>query len=107
MNEREFDELIETTFLQVEDALEEMDEDLDLDSSGGLLTVGFENGSTIILSRQSGNLELWVAARSGGFHLGYHDSNWVCDRTGETLQDLLTRVCSEQLGKTICLQFSG
>ncbi len=106
MNEREFNELIETTFLQVEDALDETDEDLDLDSSGGLLTVGFVNGSRIVLSRQSGNLELWVAAQSGGFHLGYHDSNWVCSRTGETLQELLTRVCSEQLGKTICLQFS-
>lgn len=91
----------EELFLTIEDTLDEIDLDLDVDVSGGLLTISFENGTTVVVSRQVANKEIWVAARSGGFHLAHNGTDWVCGTTGETLPVLLDRVFSEQSGETV------
>ena len=55
------------------------------ENSGGVLTVRFDNGSQLILSRQPALRQLWVAARSGGFHFDYDEGSqlWLCDASGE------------------------
>ena len=73
----------------------------DFEMSSGILTLTAENGSKIIINRQVATLEIWVAARSGGFHLGRQDDVWFCQSTGETLLELLTRVVVEQGGEKI------
>jgi CyaY protein len=43
--------------------------------------------------------QIWVAAKSGGFHFACRDrTNWLDTRTGEPLFILLARVVSEQAG---------
>ena len=103
MQESEFSDRVDRIVEQLEDELDEFEDDLDIDSSGGLLTVNFPDGSTVILSRQLANCEIWVAARSGGFHLGYVNESWVCRTTDETLPRLIGRVFSEQLGRQVQL----
>lgn len=82
--------------MDVEDRVDELDDDIDIDSTGGVLTFTFADGSNVILSRQIGNHEIWVAAKSGGFHLKLLDDTWVCTVTDENLEVLLNRVFSEQ-----------
>lgn len=101
MQESEFQEAVDEIFMSIEDQLEELDEELDIDSAAGVLTLTFENGSQVILSRQVSALEIWVAARSGGFHLHREGENWICRTTGEELQTLLNRVMAEQGGFTL------
>lgn len=105
MNDTDFNTAVDATLLAIEDAVEALDTDIDLESSGGILTLTFENGSKVIINRQGPTHEIWVAARSGGFHCGHHDRQWVCNTTRETLPALLSRVCSEQAGETITLSF--
>ena len=102
MNQTEFDDLADQILLLVEDTIYDSGVDIDCENSGGVLTLTCENnGSKIIVSRQPANFEIWVAARSGGFHLAYDGGFWKCAVTGETLGELLKRVCLEQSGEAL------
>lgn len=105
MTESEFNQLADATLLAVEARVEEADSDLDFDMAAGILTLTAPDGSKIIINRQPATREIWVAARSGGYHCGRRDSVWFCRSTGETLADLLGRVVAEQGGGDI--DFSG
>jgi CyaY protein len=105
MNESEFNEAVDATLLAIEDALDAQDADIDVETSAGILTLTFGNGSKVIVNRQAATGEIWVAARSGGFHCGRDGNGWRCNTTGETLPDLLSRVCGEQAGATVSLAF--
>ena len=85
MNEREFNDFVDEIFERIEDSLEIIKADLDIDRAGNVLTIIFADDSQVILSRQSATQEIWVAARSGGFHLKLSGDDWVCTKTGEDL----------------------
>lgn len=101
MDDREFQDTVDEMFVEIEDLVDELDEDIDIDSSGGVLTFLMPDGSSVILSRQVAAHEIWVAARSGGFHLALKEGQWRCGTTGENLQGLLDRVFVEQGGAAI------
>jgi len=92
--------------MQIEDQVDQSGADLDYETSGSVMTITCESdGSKIILSRQPATSELWVAARSGGFHFRMKDDGWVC-ATGENLAELLERVIQEQNNETLTFFFS-
>ncbi|MFZ5560243.1 MAG: iron donor protein CyaY [Pseudomonadota bacterium] len=103
MNESEFNTTVDRLLLAIEDALETQDADIDMETTAGILTLTFSNGSKVIINRQSAMREVWVAARSGGFHLGRKETGWFCSSSGETLPELLSRVCSEQAGQRVSI----
>jgi CyaY protein len=57
----------------------------------------------VIVNRQTPNREIWVAARSGGFHFTHRDGEWRDTRSGEELIAALERILSEQSGGNIAL----
>lgn len=103
LSEARFHDLVDAAQELVEDAFDDSDLDLDLENSAGVLTVRFENGSQVILSRQEPLRQLWVAARSGGFHFDYDEASgrWICDSSDEPLGELLSRVTREQAGEDL------
>ena len=102
MTESEFKEFIEEIIIAIEDALEELDNDIDYESSDGILTIIMENKSQIIINRQTAALQLWLAAKSGGFHFDYDETDgWKDDRTGEAFITTLNRCLTEQANKKI------
>jgi CyaY protein len=103
LQEIQYEKLVEDVFNDIEDAVDELDHDIDVDASGGILNIAFPNQTSVVVSRQISNQEIWVAARSGGFHLGYVDGFWTCGTTGERLSELLDRVFSEQLAEPVTL----
>lgn len=105
MTESEFNEYVDRTLMSIEDAIEDAELDIDYETAGGILTLDFENGSKIIINRQAPVQQLWVAAKSGGFHFDWDvDKGWVLDADGEALSPFLNRVCSEQYGDTVNLE---
>ena len=98
MDDSEFQEIVDEAFVRIEDRVDELELDVDIDASGGVLAFTLDNGSSIILSRQVANHEIWVAAKSGGFHLKKADDGWFCDSTNERLDELLNRVFTQQAG---------
>ncbi len=101
MNDSEFNALADTTLIAIETAVEDLETDIDFEMAGGILTLTFENGSKVIINRQIATHEIWVAAKSGGFHCGVTPSGWVCNTTKESLAALLSRVCTEQAGEKV------
>lgn len=99
MEDREYQERVDGLFNNIEDEIDELDEDIDVDSTAGMLTIEMPDGSNVILSRQVVNHEIWVAAKSGGYHLSHIEGNWFCATSDENLGDLLNRVFAEQLGR--------
>lgn len=85
ISETEFSERVDATFEAVELALDEIDSDLDYEAGGGVLTVDFENGTTMVFSRQPPVRQLWLAARSGGFHFEFDEAagDWRNTRDGQ------------------------
>lgn len=103
LTEARFHSLVDALQLAVEDAFDASDLDVDLENSGGVLTVRFDNGSQLIFSRQEPLRQLWLAARSGGFHFDYDEAaaTWICDAGGEALPAMLARLVSEQTGDAV------
>ncbi len=98
MTDSEFNDRIDNVMMALEDAIEDSGCDIDCENSGGILTLSFDNGSHIILSRQSATRQLWVAAKSGGFHMDFNEEReeWRCGSNGESLSTLLSRCIADQ-----------
>jgi CyaY protein len=100
LTEARFHDLVDATQQAVEDIFDDCYLDLDLENSAGVLTVRFESGSQLIFSRQEPLRQLWLAARSGGFHFDYDQASerWICDSSDEQLGEMLARIVLEQSG---------
>jgi CyaY protein len=98
MTEAEFHDLIEETFQSLEECLDKIDDDLDYQMGGGILTVDFENGTTMVFSRQPPTQQLWLAARSGGFHFTYDEEagDWRGTREGQMFRPFVVEQMREQ-----------
>ncbi|NMZ00027.1 iron donor protein CyaY [Pseudomonas proteolytica] len=100
LTEARFHDLVDATQQALEDLFDESGLDVDLENSAGVLTVKFENGSQLIFSRQEPLRQLWLAARSGGFHFDYdeEENRWSNDTSDELLSEMLARITLEQAG---------
>lgn len=107
MNESEFNDIVDNIFIEIEDAVEEANDesgtDIDYETTSGILTLSFENGTQIILNRQAPLKQIWVAAKQGGFHFDFNNESetWICN--GKELFAALSEYCSDQAGQTIKL----
>ena len=81
LTEARFHDLVDSTQQALEDIFDDSGLDVDLENSAGVLTVKFENGTQLIFSRQEPLRQLWLAARSGGFHFDYdeEENRWAHD----------------------------
>ena len=106
MNESDFDQLADDTIAAIEEAIDASGADIDYDTAGGILTLEFGDGSQIIVNKQAPLSQIWVAARSGGFHFDYDAGGecWRLQGRDDELFDCLSRYCSEQSGEQITLE---
>jgi len=108
MTETEFLALADQTLGAIEAALERAANDSDLDvecsRSGNVLEIEFvDNGSKIIVNSQAPMQEIWVAARSGGFHYKRINDQWLNTRDQSELFTALSRMVAEQGGVPVSL----
>ena len=104
MNDSEFDSATEAALERIDAALEASDADLDVAMvSAGVLEIEFDDGSKIIVNRHAAAQELWVAARSGGFHFRWDGQCWRDTRDGSELYAALSALISAQAGIAVSL----
>jgi CyaY protein len=104
VTESEFEALADAAIAALERALEASALDVDLETKGsGVLEVEFADGGKIVINRHTAAREVWVAARSGGFHFRYDGSRWRDSRDGSELFAALSRLCSAQSGTPVIL----
>ncbi|MDQ1814660.1 MULTISPECIES: iron donor protein CyaY [Massilia] len=108
MSEKEFLDLAETTLNKIEEAMDRLNDedviDVECKRSGNVLEIEFiDNGSKIIVNSQAPMQELWVAAKSGGFHYKRVDGAWINTRDGSELFAALSDLASAQGGARVTL----
>ncbi len=99
MTENEFNTLADTVFQRIEQALDTTD--IDYDSNGMVMEIEFDDGSKVIVNRHVPNREIWLAARSGGFHFGWDGSEWISQRENEALYAKLAQLIEMVSGEHI------
>jgi len=104
MIESDFNERAEGVLADVVLTLEASGVDCDCEFKGdGVLELEFEDGSKIIVNRHVPAREIWIAAKSGGYHFRYEGDRWVNTRNGEEFFAALSRCVSEQSGEPVVL----
>ncbi len=99
MTESEFNQRVDDTLVAIEEAIDESGADIDYESAGGILTLIIEeNGSQIIINRQTPVKQLWLATRTGGYHFDWSDETggWVLDSDGSAFYPMLNQALVEQ-----------
>jgi CyaY protein len=103
MTETEFNQEVDALFIKIEAALDASDAAIDSETAAGILTLEFEDGSKIIVNRQGATQEIWVAAKSGGYHYRWNEGAWRNTRDGSELLTSLSSYISRQSGQDIAL----
>lgn len=75
--------------------------DIDSERTGGLLELSFPDGSKIVINTQPPLHEVWLAARSGGFHYKHFEGRWRDTRDGSDFFDALSVCASEQAAQPL------
>ena len=105
MTPSEFDSMADATLARIAQALDESGIDCDCEPKGaGVLELEFANATRIIVNRHSVAQEIWVAAKSGGYHFRWNGSDWVDTRDGGELFATLSKLVSVQAGRAVTLK---
>lgn len=102
MDESQFEARAQAALEAIERSLEAADVDCER-KEGGVLEIEFDDGSKIIVNRHGAAREIWVAARSGGFHYRWDAGAWRDSRDGTELFAALSQLVSAQLGRRVDL----
>ena len=108
MSETEFLDLAESTLDTIEAAMDRLNDedviDVECKRSGNVLEIEFiDNGSKIIVNSQAPLQEMWVAARSGGYHYKRVGGEWRNTRDDSEFYASLSKYASEQGGAVVTI----
>ena len=110
IDDKQFYQLGSNLLHSIEVALETADEALDLDldierQGGNVINIRFRDKSVIVVNTQPPLHEIWVAAKSGGYHYRWAGTLvqplWLDTKTGKELLSDLTEFASAQAGKAV------
>jgi CyaY protein len=104
MTESEFEALAGAALSALESAFEAGAPDADVQTKGsGVLEIEFGDGSKMVINRHGAAREIWVAAKSGGFHFRHDGSVWRDTRDGSELFAAVSKLASLQGGMPVVL----
>ena len=99
------DEVFNAIETAIESAIDEQDADVDINASGNVLDLTFEDGSKIVMNKQEPLHEIWLATRFGGYHFKFDGEKWFDDRSSSEFIDLLSDAIEKQSSIKIELDF--
>ena len=102
MTDIEFLDHAEAALKAVEASCDRMndatDADIDNQRTGGMITLVFANKSQIVINLQKPLHEIWLAAKSGGYHYKFSSGQWLDTKGQGEFFASLSRYASEQSG---------
>ena len=108
MTDPEFMRCAEAVLVAIELGCDHLNEgtsvDIDNQRVGGMVTLTFANRSQIIVNLQKPLHEIWLAARSGGYHYRFDGQHWQDTKGQGELFENLSRFASEQTGALLHFQ---
>jgi CyaY protein len=105
MSESEFYQHIDATLEAIEEAIEESGAEIEYENAGGVLTLVLENGTQLILNRQTPVRQLWLATRRDGLHFDWDEASgrWRRDTDGSDFVEQFNKALVEQGGEPLDL----
>jgi CyaY protein len=112
IDDKQFHQLGSNLMESIEVALELADDTLDLDldverQGGNVINIRFRDRSVIVVNTQAPLHEIWVAAKSGGYHYRWAGTLaaplWVDTKTGRELLGDLSEFASAQAGQAVTI----
>ena len=113
IDDKQFYQLGSNLLQSIEVALESADDELDLDldverQGGNVINIRFRDKSVIVVNTQAPLHEIWVAAKSGGYHYSWAGTMsqplWLDTKTGKELLSDLSEFASTQAGQPVKIQ---
>lgn len=105
MTDTEFMDRAEAVLRAIEASCDRINEasDVDIDNQrvGGMVTLVFRDRSQIVVNLQKPLHEIWLAARSGGYHYKFDGRQWLDTKGQGELFASLSRYASEQAGTAL------
>lgn len=105
MTDLEFLDRAEAALRGIEQCCDRINEqtaaDIDNQRVGGMVTLVFANGSQIVVNLQKPLHEIWLAARSGGYHFRYDGTHWRDTKGQGELFERLSSDASAQAGQPL------
>ena len=105
MTDLEFLDRAESLLQALEARCDQLNEhsevDIDNQRTGGMVTLTFANRSQIIVNLQKPLQEVWLAARSGGYHYRFVDGYWQDTKGQGEFFAALSRDASAQSGQAL------
>ena len=107
MDEREFEKKYTEAFEGLRKKLMALgdEHDFEVEGGSGKLEILFEDEdeTRFVISPNSPVRQIWISALTTSFKLGWSDqaNAFVLDKTGETLEQVMSRILSEQLGTQV------
>ena len=102
MTDLEFMEHAEKLLKAVETGCDSINDeglaDIDNQRVGAMVTLVFSNHSQIVINLQKPLHEIWLAAKSGGYHYKFDDGKWMDSKGQGEFFASLSRFASEQGG---------
>lgn len=109
MTDLEFSDRAERLLLVIEQCCDRINEtsdaDIDAQRSSGMVTLAFPNSSQIVINLQKPLHEVWMAAKSGGYHYRFDGSEWQDTKGAGEFFANLSHNASQQSG--IALVFAA
>lgn len=100
MTENAFIVVVEQWFDRLSRVLDQTG--LDYEVNGGVLEINFDSGEKMIINRHLPNREIWVAAKSGGFHFALNDrGEWLDTRDGTQLEQQISGIIRTACGLSL------
>src|SRR3990167_4253825 len=107
MTDSEFLDRAELVLKAVEASCDRINEetaaDIDNQRVGGMVTLVFANKSQIVINLQKPLHEIWLAAKSGGYHYKFENQQWLDTKGQGEFFANLSRCASEQAGCLLVL----
>lgn len=108
MTETEFLSLASRTLDRIEDAMDKLNDadivDVECKRSGNVLELEFlDSGLKIVVNSQAPTQQMWLAAKTGGYHYKREGEAWIDTRDASELYAVLSGLVSEQAGQQVTL----
>ena len=105
MTDSEFLDRAEALLQAIESACDrfndETDADIDNQRSGGMVTLTFGDRSQIVVNLQKPLHEVWMAAKTGGYHFKWQQGQWLDTKGHGGFFEELSRNATLQAGQKL------
>jgi CyaY protein len=106
MDEKRFDRIGAEMLKKLERALTDLDDRMEADLGGDVLTVEFQGGRPFIINTHRNARQIWLSAELRAWHFSPDEATgrWVEPRDGSELVATLAELLGRKLGRPVALQ---